>query len=182
MTIVVGIDISTKTGVYVAEYTAEGVKQLYVTTWVHKPEDRPIDRAKRYAEDVLELLKLYTPDLILIEGYAMGVKGLSTAIIEVSALIKYALSAKGFDWIEIPPSNLKMFVYNKGNGSKGLMIKEVFKRFDVDVTDDNQADAAALCYMGCNLLGMDNVPQAHLRAWDKIRDHTDYVRVLESLI
>ena len=180
--IVWGIDISTNTGLYIVRYQGGVVTRLKCLTITHPPHERPIDRARKFGSDIIPYLTELPPDLIMVEGYAMGAKGMSTAIIEVSALIKFTLAAKGYDWIEIPPSNLKMFVYNKGNGAKSLMLKEVFKRFDIDVTDDNQADAGALCMMGCNLLGMDNVPETHLRAWDKIRPHADYVRVLETLL
>ncbi|UOX39972.1 ribonuclease H-like domain protein [Vibrio phage V-YDF132] len=179
---VMGVDISTMTGICVGKYNGEAFDPIKIETWAYKPEAYPISRAKKYCDRMCELLDETHPDLIIVEGYAMGSKGMSTTIVEVSALIKFAMFAKGYRWIEVPPSNLKMFAYNVGNGSKSLMIKEVYKRWGFDVRDDNQADAIALCMMGCNLLGMDNVPKAHLRAWDKLRSHKDYLEVIETLI
>ncbi|QWS69832.1 crossover junction endodeoxyribonuclease [Vibrio phage vB_VpS_PG28] len=180
--IVMGVDISTNTGISVVRYENGKVDPLETLTWSFKKEPIPILRARKYADEMCALLDKYQPDLIIVEGYATGAHGMSTQIIEVSAMIKFAMSAKGYNWIEIPPTTLKVFAYNKGTGSKSLMIKEVYKRWGFDVLDDNQADAIALCMMGCNLLGMDNVPEGHLRAWDKIRDHYDYRLVLEGLV
>lgn len=182
MRTVLGVDISTSTGICVGTYEGGKFSPLEVVTWKEKPHSIPIERAKVYADKMCELLDKYCPDLIIVEGYAMGARGMSTQIIEVSAMIKFAMYAKGYNWIEVPPSNLKMFAYNVGNGSKSRMIKEVYKRWGFDVATDDEADAIALCMMGCNLLGMDNVPVSHLRCWDKLKSHDDYVRVMESLI
>ncbi|QNJ59205.1 ribonuclease H-like domain protein [Vibrio phage vB_ValS_PJ32] len=178
---VASFDISTNAGVCLGTVNGQDVKIDYLQTWTEKKQERPIDRAREFAERTLYFLDHNKPDLIIIEGYATGARNMSTAIIECSAMIKFALSVRGYDWIEIPPTTLKTFVANNGTVKKDVIIKQVYKLWDVDTDDDNQADAVSLMYMGASLLGVDCVPEAHLRAWNKIKDHADYIRVLGNL-
>ncbi len=182
MTRIASFDISTKTGVSFGTYENGNLDIKLVETWHEKKQERPIDRAREFADRTVYFLEQYDPELIIIEGYATGSRNMSTAIIECSALIKFVLAAKGYDWIEIPPTTLKTFVANNGNVKKDVIIKQVFKLWDIDTDDDNQADAVSLLHMGANLLGYDCVPKAHLRAWTKIKTHADYVRVTSQLL
>ncbi|QKE60728.1 ribonuclease [Vibrio phage vB_VhaS-VHB1] len=181
--IVASFDISTNTGVCV--YDAQPNKEptrLHLETWSVKRLERPIDRARVFADHTMQFLREYQPDLIIIEGYATGSRNMSTAIIETSALIKFVLAANGYDWIEIPPKSLKVFTADNGNVKKDVIIKQVYKLWGIDTDDDNQADAVALCQMGLNLLGFDNVPSKHLRAWTELKKHDDYVRVTSKVL
>ncbi|AUR81145.1 hypothetical protein Ares1_0043 [Vibrio phage Ares1] len=179
---IASFDISTNTGVSVGDYDGKELTRIYLETWKEKKRERPIDRAREFADRTVWFLEEYDPDLIIIEGYATGARNMSTAIIECSAMIKFVLAAKGYDWIEIPPNTLKTFVANNGGCKKDVIIKQVYKLWGVDTDDDNQADATGLMYMGANILGYDCVPKAHLRAWDKIKPHADYIRVTTKLL
>lgn len=179
---VASFDISTNTGVCFANVDGQDVDITYLRTWSEKKRERPIDRARQFADLTIGFLDDHDPDLIIIEGYATGSRNMSTAIIECNAMIKFALSARGYDWIEIPPTTLKTFVANNGNVKKDVIIKQVYKLWGIDTDDDNQADAVALMQMGANLLGVDNVPKSHLRAWGKIKTHADYIRVTSQLL
>ncbi|HUV67023.1 MAG TPA: hypothetical protein VMW24_24260, partial [Sedimentisphaerales bacterium] len=47
----------------------------------------------------------------------------------------------------------KKFVAGKGNADKDLMLKEVLKRFALDLDNHNVADAVGLLYIGLALIG-----------------------------
>lgn len=181
--IVAAFDISTNAGVCVYEALPNNEPlRLYLETWSVKKKERPIDRAREFADRTMDFLRAYRPDLIIIEGYATGARNMSTAIIETSALIKFVLAANDLDWIEIPPKSLKVFTADNGNVKKDVIIKQVYKLWGIDTDDDNQADAVALCQMGLNLLGFDNVPEKHLRAWTELKKHDDYIRVTSDVL
>jgi hypothetical protein len=48
---------------------------------------------------------------------------------------------------------LKKWIIGKGQGEKDLILKELYKRYDFDVSDDNIADAVGLMLIGKTLLG-----------------------------
>lgn len=96
------------------------------------------------------------PVLVVIEGYAFGMgRGNTLAFLgELGGVVKIALADHTEATVRIvPPATLKKFVAGKGNAPKAVMLKEVFRRFGVDVDDDNLADAAGLCFIGRALAG-----------------------------
>lgn len=56
-------------------------------------------------------------------------------------------------YILVAPNTLKKFVTGKGNAEKSLMLREVYRRWDIAVDNDNEADAVGLCMIGACLLG-----------------------------
>lgn len=56
-------------------------------------------------------------------------------------------------YILVAPSALKKFVTGKGNAKKELMMLEVFKRFGIDTSDNNIADAVGLMHIGLAIAG-----------------------------
>ncbi len=53
----------------------------------------------------------------------------------------------------VAPTQAKKFLTGKGNCDKNLILKEVFKRYGIDVDDDNIADAVNFNFIGRALLG-----------------------------
>jgi crossover junction endodeoxyribonuclease RuvC len=103
-----------------------------------------------------QLLKLAEPThrtLVLIEGYAYAAKGQAVISLgELGGVLRLALYEAAIPVIEISPAQVKKFTTGKGNAPKNIMLKEVFKRFNVDIDDDNIADAFALVQLGCALV------------------------------
>lgn len=56
-------------------------------------------------------------------------------------------------FVLIAPTTLKKWVTGKGNAEKNLMLREVWRRFNVDAGNDNEADAVALAFLGRALVG-----------------------------
>jgi len=87
---------------------------------------------------------------VCMEGYAPGSKFGREQAGELGAVVKLALLAYEFEREEtcyptiVAPTSLKKFVLGKGVGGKNEMLLGVYKRFNVDFTDDNAADSYGL--------------------------------------
>ena len=68
-------------------------------------------------------------------------------LIMLGTLIRVAMLEKGLSFWIISPNQLKKYATGKGNGPKGIVIREIYKRWGVDAKDDNQADACVLAHM-----------------------------------
>ena len=92
--------------------------------------------------------------LVLIEGYAFGARGQAVVSLgELGGVIRVTLHDREIPYLEVPPTQVKRFVCLKGNAPKQLMLKDMLKRFNEDLDDDNVADALALMYLGRALVG-----------------------------
>lgn len=72
--------------------------------------------------------------------------------------------------LTIPPASLKVWATGVGNCGKSDIRMETYKRYGVDIDDDNACDAFQLWALGCHVLGDPIVPlpQTHLRALDRL--------------
>jgi crossover junction endodeoxyribonuclease RuvC len=107
-------------------------------------------RVKSKGLDRLRLLRDHVvgfclpASLVAIEGYAYGAKFNRESMGELGGILRLALYEAGIDFIDVPPTVLKKFVTGKGNAQKQQMLLSVYKKWGVDITDDNIADAYAL--------------------------------------
>jgi Holliday junction resolvasome RuvABC endonuclease subunit len=86
---------------------------------------------------------------VTIEGYSFDSgTAWGTSLRELGGIIRYHLRKAGLTPLEVPPTQLKKFVTGDGHADKNIMIKECFKRWDVDFSDDNMADAFGLAKLG----------------------------------
>lgn len=97
--------------------------------------------------------------IIAIEGFSFASKG--SAVFQIGYLgwklreiINEFCKEREFNWIEVPPNNLKLFATGKGNSAKELIMLQVYKRWGQEFTDNNQADAFVLAKMAnAHLMG-----------------------------
>lgn len=66
-------------------------------------------------------------------------------------LVRMSFWKRGTPFVLIAPKTLKKFVSGSGAAKKELMMLEVFKRFGHSASDNNQADAIGLIYLGLAL-------------------------------
>jgi Holliday junction resolvasome RuvABC endonuclease subunit len=79
-----------------------------------------------------------------IEGYAYGSQ-MSHMLGELGAIVKLVLFDNGMTPLIIPPTTLKKYVAGKGKDvKKSQMLLAVFKKWGVELTDDNAADSYSL--------------------------------------
>src|SRR6476620_730501 len=79
-----------------------------------------------------------------IEGYAYSAKGAVFNLGELGGVLRLVLYRRGIPTVEVPPTYLKKYLTGKGNSPKNVMLKEAFRKYEVDLNDDNDCDAFAL--------------------------------------
>jgi Holliday junction resolvasome RuvABC endonuclease subunit len=99
------------------------------------------------------------PDLVCLEGPSFGSKG--AALYEMYGLhcmVRAELLAEKIPYVMVAPSSLKKFCCGTGGSPKNPIRKEhvlrdLFKRWGLDVSDNNIADATVLALLGAVLVG-----------------------------
>lgn len=152
-----GIDISmVDTGIYrLNRKTLHG----HAESVTSKAGEQIDDRLGKVADSVAAIVqgaidKRSTVDLVVIEGLSLGSH--SSSQMERAALhfmIRERLRRLPVQFIVVSPLTVKKFTSNTGKAEKSLMMKEVYKRYGVDLNNDNQADACALSYFGLAWIG-----------------------------
>lgn len=161
-----GVDTSTKTG-YVVLGSGATVNAVGVIHY--RPESDRFARFARYAYDLVVLVEKYDIELVVFEGYSYAGKFVNSLQYELGAVLRYVMWEKGVPFVEVAPTSLKKFVTGKGNAKKDLMLLSVYKRWDFDTEDDNEADAYGLAQFGRALHGYDTgVPAVNLTAVETI--------------
>jgi len=171
--IVVGIDPSlTSTGIVVLRNNEIG-KAL---TTKNEPKLGTIERVRRIYEqinNVIEnlstcyvnayigdkrMIRWEPPSLIVIEGFSYGSKG--RGVFDIAYLgwrireeLERYRTEDDIPWLEVSPSQVKQFATGKGNANKEIVLQQVYKRWGVELTDNNQADAYVLAQIGRAYLG-----------------------------
>ncbi len=116
-----------------------------------------VDRFKReykIYKDVLTFLIINKPNIICIEGYAFMGSNLAVQA-EVMGIIglainKYLLNNK-CDLFVITPQAVKKYITGKGSGKKQMIIKEVYKKYNIDIDNDNIADAYVISQIASDI-------------------------------
>jgi Holliday junction resolvasome RuvABC endonuclease subunit len=102
--------------------------------------------------DVCELAVIESPFVRVLKGKGGGFCGtIDTATKNLMALnfmIRRELSTRGIRFIDVAASQLKKFILGKGAGEKSQILKAVYKHWNVDAADDNQADSCVLANIG----------------------------------
>lgn len=176
--ITVGLDLSlTKTGVAVLE---DG-ELLYSGLVRSKPQgDTPTDEIERIMEirnNIIETIRDNSivhgkhPDLVAIEGLAFLARNTS-ALVQLSGLnymLREVFWTAQWPFVIVAPTTLKKFITGKGNAQKDLMLLETYKRYGVNLLDDNEVDAYGLAqialataYKGDTILTKQQIEVAEL--------------------
>ncbi len=146
----IGIDPSlTGTGIVVLIDGRLEEKALIKT----KPdvEKTPVNELKRLLNIVLKIDSIigkyvqYT-EMVAIEGLSFGARN-TTALIQLSGLnylIRKLLYELNIPFTIVAPTTLMKFGTGKGNAQKDLVMMEIYKRYSVTLTNDNEADAYAM--------------------------------------
>lgn len=83
--------------------------------------------------------------IVMIEGISFGSKGEgSVQLAALNYFIRIFLLNNEIPFLDIAPKKLKKYITGNGNCQKNLMLKEVYKKWGADFTDDNICDAYCL--------------------------------------
>jgi crossover junction endodeoxyribonuclease RuvC len=179
MTRIVGLDLSlTATGIAVID---DG--QIRVTTCGSKGTNADTLHARNNRLSLMRHLvgELIYPGITLAVVEAPDTSRATGKVHDRSGLwwlIVSELLGNYVNVAEVPPSVLKKYATGKGNAAKDDVLMAVARRWpDVELRDNNGADALILAAMGARHLGhpIDELPQTHLAAMDKVHWPTEVV-------
>ena len=150
---IIGLDLSlTAPGWYFCDVCGSAAN-AQCGTW--QPQGRGLDRMDWICRKVLRLIPEHDDARVIIEGFAFGAKG--QAIYEIAGLgyiVRLALRYRGVPVLEVAPAQLKKYATGKGNATKEIIIREVFRRWGFEARDNNEADAFVLGQIGLALAGL----------------------------
>lgn len=142
----VGLDLAfANNGIVILDDKARIVHEsVFKTNSKMKPEARLI-KTKEYISDLLDINKVGS---IYLEGLSYGSSG--QAVSQLGAMhfyIRIFLFENNLNYNIIQPGTLKKFVTGKGNAKKELILLNVYKKWGIEFTDNNLADAYCLARM-----------------------------------
>lgn len=150
--IVMGLDPSlTSTGIVLLN---DGQIEIARTT-KNQPDIGTVARVLAIVKEIEKIINHpnIPPDLVVIEGFSFGSTGRSlfdTAYLgwRIRESLESFRERDNIPWIEVSPAQLKQFATGKGNAPKEVVLQQVYKRWGVELRDNNQADAFTLAKIG----------------------------------
>jgi Holliday junction resolvasome RuvABC endonuclease subunit len=111
-----------------------------------------------------ERIELTVVEDLPFHAKAAGVTGM------VQGAVRTILLDLDVPYVTVPPATLKIYATGKGNATKPDIRMALYQRADLDIRDDNQADAWWLRALGMDYLGCAplQLPVTHRRALDKL--------------
>ena len=70
----------------------------------------------------------------------------------LGTVVRMTLFELKLPFMLIAPTQLKKYVTGKGNAQKDMMLMQIFKKYNIEAKDDNQADACGLAFLAEALL------------------------------
>lgn len=137
-----GVDSSTYTGLCLLNGEQTDTKLL------NFPGEKGFQRLQLIAQSFNNMVMEWSPDLVVIEGYAFGNRFTIVKLVEVGTLIRKTLWDHKIPWYDAPPSLLKKYVTGKGNAKKPDMAAAIKARWGFESKSDDVVDAYGLARLG----------------------------------
>jgi len=149
-----GFDLSlTASGIVVLD-SKGNVKERTVI----KVKTRAEERLDDILREIRSIISTYHIKLVCIEGYATGAMGKTFHIGELGGVVRHFLYKMKIPYIDPKPTQVKKYATGKGGGeggSKDQVTLHVFKNWNFEATDNNEADAYVLARIALGLTGHD---------------------------
>lgn len=155
----VGLDMSlTSTGVCIINDGENQERSVLVKTIKTTPKtaDNDLLRLKFIVDSCIDLIPNQV-DMICIEDFFIPASKMqfnsAIKLVQLGTLMRVRLLDCGYSFYIPVAGQLKKFATGKGRCEKSIVVREVYKKWGVEVTDDNQADACTLAYMASAIVG-----------------------------
>lgn len=157
---VVGLDLS---------MTATGIAWCDGSTYTVANKETGDRRLLMICQEIAISVEGRSIDLVVIEDLPTHAKSAGITGM-VHGVARAYLLRLGVPYVTVPPATLKKFATGRGNAGKPEMAVALFKRFGVELADDNQVDAFWLRAAGHQILDAPLVPMPSLQvaALDKL--------------
>ena len=106
------------------------------------------------------LLDAHMPDLVSMEGYAMGARGNVFNIGELGGVLQTAVWERGIDLVLVPPKTMKSVIALSGKAEKSDIIAALQTRYGLAVAQHDEADATGLLIVGELIRGIRRPPES----------------------
>ena len=111
-----------------------------------------------------KLLQKASPSLVVLEDYAMGAGGRNNNNVfkmgELGGVIKLYLWESGVDVLLVAPTTMKSVIALSGRADKKDISRALASRFDINVTQHDEADAVGLMLVGEMKCGIREVQES----------------------
>lgn len=87
------------------------------------------------------LLKVWTPDLVVLEGYSFASPNRAHHIGELGGVVRLQLFQRGFPFVELAPKVRAKLATGKGNAGKDQVLVEAVRRLGYRGHSNDEADA-----------------------------------------
>lgn len=153
---VMGIDVSTSTGIVVLGYDQGHKAWRSLADYEINLHSLPkkvgmierVNRVWELQEKIIKALNTYQPSVVAVEGYAFGHVQAQVTMVELGCAVRLAMMmfrlTHMIRLLEVAPSSLKKFVLGKGVGKKEQVMMQTFKRWGYEAQTNNLADAYVL--------------------------------------
>lgn len=125
-------------------------------------------RLKTLSQEVISAVASFAPDLVVIEKPAYAAKGGHPHDRSGVWWLIVAILSGRFPVMEIAPNLRQKYAVGPGKADKEKVVLAVARRHpEIDIQNNNEADALVLAFMGCRLAGHaldDPMPTTHLEA------------------
>lgn len=102
-------------------------------------------RVRTVRQQVEALVSKWEPEIVAIEGFSFGSQGRS--VMDTGYLgyrIRESFQDNGVKYLDVAPAALKKYAAGQGNVNKPDVRMAVYKRWGIDITNDNLCDAYVL--------------------------------------
>lgn len=155
---VMGLDLSlNSTGV---SFGKTKLKKCITKTRIIAPKKTKDTMEKIYfvKDNLRIMIKHFKPKKIYIEDLSLGSRGRGMfSLAKLHGVILYIIDRMGIPRVMLPPTTVKKEITGRGNAKKSLVLKALYKRFSLDIDNEDEADAAAVLLTGLIKEGKLNV-------------------------
>jgi crossover junction endodeoxyribonuclease RuvC len=142
-----GIDCSfSGTAIVILDSDGKVIQEKLISTKANTSDQYDIEKRMLKIVEELSLIKDY-PDIKLtyIEEISFGSTGSGAdQLAALNYYIRVFMYQNDIVYYTVPPTTLKKYITGSGQCKKNLMLKEVYKKWNVDYVDDNLCDAYSL--------------------------------------
>lgn len=111
------------------------------------PKSRGAQRLADIRDAIGDALDEYSPDLVVIEGYAFARANQAHQIGEAGGVVRLLLHDRGIEYAEVPPAKVKKWATGKGNADKDTMLETAIRKHGFTGHGNDEADAWLLLKM-----------------------------------